>query len=237
MTYNDLCVQHVTMFARVETMIAPHKKSFVYNKRAKTYEHLMKLHRYRSTLRNFIMSLDLGLPSEKPEILDLGCGTGITTEILKENFPKAVVTGFDYSKEMLKIYEERNPEIQIVQGDYNNELSFKSFPESESISFDSNRYDLVVSSTSISEYGLPHKIFPFVNRILKKNGVFLIIGITDNLNGHISGMIWGFKPRSASYLMQGLQESNFGEVTHLRIPWKLFPMNLMKYAISARKIK
>ena len=225
------------MFAKVETMVIPYKKSFIYNKRAQIYENLMKLHRYSSTLQDFIRSLNLKLPAEKPEILDLGCGTGITTEVLKEKFKKATITGFDYSKEMLKIYEERNPEIQIIQGDYNNELSFKSFPELESISFDSHKYDLVVSSTSISEYGLPHKIFPFVNRILKKNGIFLIIGIKDNLNGHISGMIWGFRPRSASYLMQCLQESKFGEVERLRIPWKLFPMNLMKYALSARKIK
>ena len=213
----------------------PSKRAFVYNKRARIYENLMKFHRYESTLHGFIRSLNITLPSEIPNILDLGCGTGITTEVLKEKFPKALITGFDYSKEMLKIYEKKNPERELIQGDYNNELSFKTFPACESTSLDSSQYDLVVSSTSISECGLPSKIFPLVNRVLKSDGLFLIIGIKKNIIGYISWLIWGFKPLGKEALIKEFQGRGFTLIQEHKIPWKFFPMNLMKFAISARK--
>ncbi len=210
-------------------------KVFVYSKRAHVYENLMKLHRYEVTLHDFIVSLKLELPSQEPCILDLGCGTGIATQAIKEKFPKASLTAFDYSSEMLKIYKDRNPDVQIIQGDYNNELSFRSFPSREHISLDSNRFDLVISATSISEYGIPSKIFSFVNRILKKDGLFLIVGIKNNIIGYISNMIWDFKRLGEEDLISQFQKSNYIGIKNHKISWKFFPMNLMKFTISARK--
>jgi len=215
--------------------MTPNRKVFVYDRRARIYESLMNSHRYGVTLHDFIILLQLELNSQKPSILDLGCGTGMTTQAIKEKFPGAIVTGFDYSQEMLKIYEERNPGAQIINGDYNNELSFKSFSSLEHVSLDSNKFDLVISATSLSEYGIPQKIFPFVNRILKKDGLFLIIGIKDNIIGYISNLIWDFKRLGKRDLIKQFQKSNFSHIQNHKISWRFFPMNLMKFAISGRK--
>ena len=125
--------------------------------------------------------------------------------------------------------------LQIINGDYNNELSFKSFSSLEHVSLDSNKFDLVISATSLSEYGIPQKIFPFVNRILKKNGLFLIIGIKDNIIGYISNLIWDFKRLGKRDLIKQFQKSNFSHIQNHKIFWRFFPMNLMKFAISGRK--
>ena len=51
----------------------------VYNQRAEKYEKSMHTFRYASSLQQAILSLPLQLP-EKAKILELGCGTGITTK-------------------------------------------------------------------------------------------------------------------------------------------------------------
>ncbi|MBI2608904.1 MAG: class I SAM-dependent methyltransferase [Deltaproteobacteria bacterium] len=208
---------------------------FIYDKWARKYDNLMKHHRYFSTLKYFIKSLMLPLSHETPHILDLGCGTGVTTQVLKEKYPQSKITGFDYSHEMLKIYKKRNPEIQTITGNYNDESSFKIFPEGKIFRFESDHYDLVVSSTSISEYGIPQKIFPFVYRILKSGGLFLIIGIKDNLIGYLSGKVWHFSPLGERTMLQSFELSHFTQIQSLKIAWKLFPMNIMKYAVLSKK--
>lgn len=47
-------------------------------------------------------------------ILDLGCGTGAMTQLLKDRF---TVTGVDLSPNMLSIAQEKNPGIVFHQGD------------------------------------------------------------------------------------------------------------------------
>ena len=42
------------------------------------------------------------------QVLDLGCGTGSTTLLLKQTFPSAVVTGLDLSPYMLAVAEDRS---------------------------------------------------------------------------------------------------------------------------------
>ena len=70
------------------------RKVFVYDRRARIYESLMNSHRYGVTLHDFIILLQLELNSQKPSILDLGCGTGMTTQAIKEKFPFAILTCF-----------------------------------------------------------------------------------------------------------------------------------------------
>ncbi len=49
---------------------------------------------------------------ESPEsILDLGCGTGTATAILRERFPSASILGIDSSAEMLEVANREQPSI------------------------------------------------------------------------------------------------------------------------------
>ncbi len=207
----------------------------LYNRYAKFYESVLKLLRYHSTLKTFLKSLPLKIESHAPKILDLGCGTGMITDILKEKFPNSQITGFDYSEAMLIIHKQRYPDVPLIIGNYNDESSFHTFPDYKSVSLASLEFDLVLSAGSVSEYGNPQKTIPFIYRILKQEGIFLNIGVSRNLYGYISGWIWDFKPLGEKRCVEQCWKQGFTDIAKYPISWKLFPMNIFKYALMAIK--
>lgn len=50
-------------------------------------------------------------------VIDLGCGPGNSTAVLRERWPKAHITGFDCSNEMIVAARKAYPEIDFVVGD------------------------------------------------------------------------------------------------------------------------
>lgn len=69
----------------------------------------------------FVRSQMIQAVQGKPcRILDLGCGTGSSTLLLKQSFPEAEVTGLDLSPYMLTIAEEKaqqnGVQIRFLQG-------------------------------------------------------------------------------------------------------------------------
>lgn len=59
-----------------------------------------------------------GVPSSKLEhIIDLGCGPGNSTELLRQRFPKAIVSGTDSSPAMLARARQRLPQCQFELSD------------------------------------------------------------------------------------------------------------------------
>ncbi len=55
--------------------------------------------------------------NEKLHILDVGCGTGISTARLQQLFPHAEVEGLDFSEEMLEEARKNLPDLRFVCGD------------------------------------------------------------------------------------------------------------------------
>ena len=63
------------------------------------------------------------LLSVSPEsILDLGCGPGNSTKVLKDKFPNAKIIGADNSDEMLAKARELYPDIEFINLDANGDL-------------------------------------------------------------------------------------------------------------------
>ena len=61
------------------------------------------------------------IPLKNPQhIIDLGCGTGNSTAILRNRWPKADITGLDSSKTMLDEAEKKFPELRWVKADISN---------------------------------------------------------------------------------------------------------------------
>ena len=59
---------------------------------------------------------------EAKRILDLGCGTGNSTKILKDKFPDAMVIGADNSDEMLAKAKKTHPDIEFIHLDVGGDL-------------------------------------------------------------------------------------------------------------------
>jgi tRNA (cmo5U34)-methyltransferase len=59
------------------------------------------------------------LPDNPRQVLELGCGTGILTEMILGRFPGAEVTGIDLSPDMLRIASGKHAlrDVKFIEGD------------------------------------------------------------------------------------------------------------------------
>ena len=71
-------------------------------------------------------------PHQPRRILDLGCGSGLSTQELRRVFPQAEIVGVDLSPDMLKAAAKRLPSVVFREGD--------------AASFDSSGFDLVFAN-------------------------------------------------------------------------------------------
>jgi SAM-dependent methyltransferase len=196
----------------------------VYDKRAKIYDSLMNISGYASNINCLINAIPLEIPF-KANILDIGCGTGLATEVLLERFSDAEVTGLDYSGEMLDIYVRRFPRVKAIAGDFNQEITL----------LDPSSFDLIVSTGAVSEYGDLDMIIPLIHRLLREERVFINLGVEKNFLSKITGILWQYKPSGKQDFMSACMNHGFSDVEEIPIPWSRFPSNYLKYAVKAGK--
>ncbi|ODR82034.1 hypothetical protein BG842_24995 [Haladaptatus sp. W1] len=92
------------------------------------------------------------------DVLDAGCGPGITTEYLLE--AGAEVTGIDASSAMLAHARERAPGAAFLRCDFG-----------EPLPFESNRFDLVYSSLAFDYVADWDSLFSELARVLRPAGL------------------------------------------------------------------
>jgi trans-aconitate 2-methyltransferase len=65
-----------------------------------------------------VRDLLAAVPTQAPRCaIDLGCGPGNSTQVLKARYPDAAVTGLDSSEEMVRAARQRLPDISFEVGD------------------------------------------------------------------------------------------------------------------------
>lgn len=100
----------------------------------------------------------------KPVIVDLGCGTGLGYAFCSAVNPESAYIGTDISKEMLNIFKERFPNVEL----YNSPMSNLSF-------MNNKKADAVISIfTSFSYEHEVGKSISEISRILKQDGKIFI---------------------------------------------------------------
>ena len=100
---------------------------------------------------------------EVKRILDLGCGTGNSTKILKDRFPNARVIGADNSDEMLAKAKITHPDIEFMSLDAGGDLSEVR-----------GNFDIVFSNACI-QWIPNHKILlPKLMLLLRRGGVLAV---------------------------------------------------------------
>jgi ubiquinone/menaquinone biosynthesis C-methylase UbiE len=101
-------------------------------------------------------------------ILDLGCGTGSMTLLLKQKFPQAKVVGMDFSPYMLAVADDKASraqlQIQFLQGN------------AEQTQFNDNSFDLVTAALLFHETPpeVSRQILQECFRLLKPGGEVLV---------------------------------------------------------------
>ncbi len=210
------------------------KTQGLYDSRATLYDKLMVFLGYTRCLKRFLHSMDINMP-ETPSILDIGCGTGISTQILLKRYPSAKITGLDLSEEMLRMYYERFPDSRTIIGDFNCVESFHDYPDNNSVCLNDSSFDLVVSTGAVSEYAVLDETIPLIFRLLKTDGFFINFGVKDGLLGDISGLLWHFKPTGPVEFIDSCITHGFKDVELIPQSKVPFPSNITKYLLLLRK--
>jgi ubiquinone/menaquinone biosynthesis C-methylase UbiE len=100
------------------------------------------------------------------KILDAGCGTGIYTFWLAKKFPKAEITGIDFSQNMIEYAKKRGESFNLK----NVQLYVKNFEKTE---FDDGYFDRIICIDSLFDAEPDYALNEF-SRLLSKRGKLLV---------------------------------------------------------------
>ena len=110
---------------------------------------------------------------EAKRILDLGCGTGNSTKILKDKFPDAMVIGADNSDEMLAKAKKTHPDIEFIHLDVGGDLGEVK-----------GKFDIVFSNACLQWIPNHEILLPKLMSLLRQGGVLAVqIPIQKPRNG------------------------------------------------------
>ena len=193
-----------------ERWLSKHDYAVSYDKVAATYDEqwLCQLRPVTEKLMNELLPA-----AGEGDILDLGCGTGFSTQFLEEKFPEASIVGVDISPEMLNIACKRCSRSEFVEGDI---LEFlKSRPD--------NSASMIFSGWAIG-YSKPADIIFEASRLLKTGHTFaFVVNYSDTLApvfyafrkcmnkfpGQVKMALWPKFPHEAKNLLKLLQKNGF----------------------------
>lgn len=160
------------------------------------------------------------LPDIPPEnAVDLGCGAGRNVGELLKRYPKAHVTGVDYSDlsvEKSKDYNKTMIEAkrcEVVQGDVSD------------LKLPADAFDLATAFETIYFWPGLEKCFAQVAKVLKPGGYFMICNESDGTDAtglKFEKIIDGMKNHTVEEIEAALRAAGFSEVRsdhHPSKPW------------------
>lgn len=106
---------------------------------------------------------------DKQKILEIGCGPGALSESLFRWYPSAQIFGVDRDSSFIDFARKRNPHINFSEGDATN------------LPFENESFDVTISNT-VSEHIEPSKFYGEQYRVLKENGVCLVLSARRGIN-------------------------------------------------------
>lgn len=101
------------------------------------------------------------LEGSPKKIIDLGCGPGNSTRVVKKRFPEARVIGADNSMSMIEKAGADNPDLEFITLDVSGDLSEHD-----------GEFDVVFSNACLQWVTGHRELFPRIFSMLKKGGSF-----------------------------------------------------------------
>ncbi|MCZ6834204.1 MAG: class I SAM-dependent methyltransferase [Planctomycetota bacterium] len=100
-----------------------------------------------------------GIQAANKNVLEIGAGPGHVSQRFAEM--GAIVTGIDFSAQMVAVAQDRYPDLTFVEADAGN------------LPFDDETFDVVIANYVVHHLEHPEKVFKEVSRVLKPNGRFV----------------------------------------------------------------
>lgn len=139
----------------------PKKIREMFNVIAKKYDfinNLMSFGTQKLVKRLAIKMLEI---KQYDNVIDLCCGTGDLSEIIKKQQPESHIVGIDFSENMLSIAKSKHSDIKFLKGDVTN------------LSYPDNSFDIAVIGFGLRNILYSEKAVEEIYRVLKPNGQFL----------------------------------------------------------------
>ena len=148
-------------------------------------------------LKKYYLPLIERFIPKKSEILEIGCGTGKYTEILKKDALR--ICGIDISANMIDLAKKRNPGVRFSIGDCETLAEFKN-----------EEFDVVAGINTFSYYQDKLKALSSINRVLRKGGIFFDL----DMNGHcpIYNILSMIKMNEMEQWHKYIKESTLGKL-------------------------
>ena len=103
------------------------------------------------------------IPLQNPQhVLDVGCGPGNSTNVLKHAFPNAQIWGIDNSESMLQKAKETYPDLQFARMD----IARETLP--------SEYYNIIYSNACLQWVPEHERVIPTLFSGLKKGGILAV---------------------------------------------------------------
>lgn len=205
----------------------------LYNNRAQHYELDMAIAGYHRLLNYALKRISQKTEIKpKPKIVDVGCGTGLSTQIALKYIPDAQIFGMDLSEKMLDKYVKVNNKAFI--GDFNNPTTVKPFSSKLKQLKSYGPFDFAISAASVSEYGNQNAV-QYMHDLLKKEGKLIMVGMKKNQLSRFTGKFWGYKPAGLKKMQEYCYNAGFSKVFVVPISWQFPLLRQHKFIIVAVK--
>ena len=130
-----------------------------YNKMAKNYDKTWKNY-LDGTIDGTVERLNL---DGNEKLLDVGCGTGLLLQKIRDEWPGTELYGIDISDGMLDKARNKNISGAVFETGLADDLPFEN-----------NYFDIIVTSSSFHYWPNPDGALKEINRVLRPDGVLVI---------------------------------------------------------------
>lgn len=121
------------------------------------------------------------------KILDVGCASGRMANEISKIFPDAKITGVDVYQKAIALGRKKYPHIKFLVSD------------AHKLPFDKNSFDLVICYEVIEHLVDPAKALAEIKRVLKKDGLALIVMDSGNW---LFRVVWWVSEKTISSVWQ-----------------------------------
>ena len=106
---------------------------------------------------------------DKKKILEIGCGPGAFAESLSRWYRNAEIFGMDRDSNFITFASKKAPQVHFSEGD------------ATELPFEEESFDVTISNTVV-EHIEPSKFYGEQYRVLKENGVCLVLSARKGIN-------------------------------------------------------